>query len=351
MSLFGPPNVGKMEAKRDVNGLIKALGNEPVCEDAAKALGRLKAQESVEPLIDRLNYGSEAAATALGMIKDPRSVEPLIRTLITHKNKAAVVSLVQFSTVAIKALIISVLNEKNNDNRKEIVGVLVKINDPQCIDMLISALKESDEYVRKNAAEVLDELGWKQTKDESGASYWIVKRNWDKCIEIGACAVEPLIAALTDWDVNDAVMKALCEIGAPAVDQLIATLKVVGERGLVRWLAVEALGKIGDARAVDPLIAALKDEDSNVRKNAAEALGKIGNARVVDPLIAALKDENRDVQKNAVEALGKIGDARAVEPLITALENEKVLRKASAIALVNIYKTVPIDNINKSLIL
>jgi len=35
-----------------------------------------------------------------------------------------------------------------------------------------------------------------------------------------------------------------------------------------------------------------------------------------------LKDENSDVREKAAEALGKIGDARAVEPLIQALMDE-----------------------------
>jgi hypothetical protein len=43
----------------------------------------------------------------------------------------------------------------------------------------------------------------------------------------------------------------------------------------VRGVAAIALGKIGDHRAVEPLIAALKYKDANVRKSAAEALGKV----------------------------------------------------------------------------
>jgi HEAT repeat protein len=65
---------------------------------------------------------------------------------------------------------------------------------------------------------------------------------------------------------------------------LIAALKDKDER--VPWLAVKALGLIRDARAVEPLAAALKDK--NVQKSAAEALGLIGDARAVEPLTAAL---------------------------------------------------------------
>ncbi|MCB9450886.1 MAG: TIR domain-containing protein [Anaerolineaceae bacterium] len=45
----------------------------------------------------------------------------------------------------------------------------------------------------------------------------------------------------------------------------------------------KALGGLGDARAVDPLIAALADTDWNVRSAATEALGELGDARVPMP--------------------------------------------------------------------
>ena len=41
-------------------------------------------------------------------------------------------------------------------------------------------------------------MGWQPGKDKIGASYWVAKRQLDKCVEIGGPAVEPLIAALKD---------------------------------------------------------------------------------------------------------------------------------------------------------
>ena len=89
--------------------------------------------------------------------------------------------------------------------------------------------------------------------------------------------------------------------------------------GLIRYLgyesdinvqesAAEALGLIGDKRAVEPLIEALKDEVSGVRNRAAVAIGNIKDARAVGPLIKALEDEDEvsNVRDSAAEALGKI---------------------------------------------
>ena len=43
---------------------------------------------------------------------------------------------------------------------------------------------------------------------------------------------------------------------------------------LLRWSAADQLGKIGDPRATEPLIAALKDSHWLVRLHAAKALGR-----------------------------------------------------------------------------
>jgi len=136
-------------------------------------------------------------------------------------------------------------------------------------------------------------------------------------------AVEPLIEALKDKDfrVRWNAAEALGEIGDPkAVKPLIAALK--DENSGVRSSAAFALGEIQDPRAVEPLIEALKDEDSDVRRRAATALGKIQDPRAVEPLIEALKDEDSGVRWRAAKALGEIGDPKAITPLIAALKDE-----------------------------
>ncbi len=57
---------------------------------------------------------------------------------------------------------------------------------------------------------------------------------------------------------------------------------------------------------VKGLIKALKHKDKWVRCGAADALGTIGDARAVEPLTKALKDEDNDVQKVAGGAFMKI---------------------------------------------
>jgi HEAT repeat protein len=67
---------------------------------------------------------------------------------------------------------------------------------------------------------------------------------------------------------------------------------------------VVALARIGEP-AVEPLIDALKDENSEVRESATEALARIGKP-AVEPLTEALKDENSEVHRLAAKSLDKI---------------------------------------------
>jgi len=109
---------------------------------------------------------------------------------------------------------------------------------------------------------------------------------------------------------------------ARAVGPLVAALK--DENRHVRKEAAWAL-------AVEPPIAALKGKDWSVREEAARALVKVGSP-AVGPLIAALEDGNPNVREKAARALGGIKDARAVEPLIAALKDRKLEIVAGAYA-------------------
>jgi len=83
----------------------------------------------------------------------------------------------------------------------------------------------------------------------------------------------------------------------------------------VRRRAALAVGRIGLAEGVTPLVRVLADRDPEVRQMAAFALGLLGDARARDPLIAALADASPLVQGAAAEALGLLGDSSAADAI------------------------------------
>ena len=86
----------------------------------------------------------------------------------------------------------------------------------------------------------------------------------------------------------------------------IATKRILGAvAAAILCFVALALGRLGDPRAVDQLLEALKVEDFSFRSAAEEALGMIGDEKAVPDLIEALKDEDVSVRRHAAGALGK----------------------------------------------
>jgi HEAT repeat protein len=69
---------------------------------------------------------------------------------------------------------------------------------------------------------------------------------------------------------------------------------------IVRGYAAAALGALGDARSVDPLLNLLGDGHPFVRTHVALALGKLGDLRAVDPLVGKIEDSPEGTPRSAV---------------------------------------------------
>jgi HEAT repeat protein len=271
--------VADLAQTSDVKQLIRTLADRNYHTQglASDALDLLGVDRTVEPLIDVLEDDTEteevrtAAARQLGRLGDRRAVERLIPHL--HHDSPGV--------------------------RQRAALVLGRLGDLRAMEPLTAALADATDGVRAAAADSLGKLG-----DRRG--------------------VEPLIAALGDGSA-DVRKEAAWGLGALA-DQddraryaLIAALPT--EAGST---AASALGRLGDRRAVEPLIAALKSADREVRLSAASSLGEIGDTRAVEPLIAALLDETETVRRVAVMELGALGDRRAEGPLLALLRHPMV---------------------------
>lgn len=81
--------------------------------------------------------------------------------------------------------------------------------------------------------------------------------------------------------------------------------------------------KLREKNDAEKLIDALKHKDCDVRKEAAEALGVIGDKRAIEPLIEGLRDEDELVRERIAEALGNIGDTRAIKPLVQTYRHHR----------------------------
>ena len=89
----------------------------------------------------------------------------------------------------------------------------------------------------------------------------------------------------------------------------------------IRKYAALKLGEIGDKRAIEYLIAAVADENMEVRMAAAKSLGKLGDESLVEKLISTLKDSNEYLREQTIQSLIQMGEL-AVPSLIKALKSD-----------------------------
>ncbi len=97
--------------------------------------------------------------------------------------------------------------------------------------------------------------------------------------------------------------------------------KLGSRKPSVRAAAIVRLAELRHKWAVAPLSVLLQDNDRAIRAAVAQALGAIGHASAVGPLISTLLDEKYwDVRYEVVEALRAIGDPAAVNELLIVLD-------------------------------
>ena len=175
-----------------------------------------------------------------------------------------------------------------------------------------------------------------KVKDEVEIQIDLLKdKDWfrrkDAAITLGEMgderAIAPLIAALRDqeWNVREASEDSLAQIGSPSVEPLIKALREYQ----IRPYVIRVLGKIKDERVLDPLMVQLRNEE--FKDAATLALVEVG-LPAVERLMAVLNDKDKNVRKHAVLALGEIGIPEVVPALIDATRDEDWNVRMAAIA-------------------
>jgi HEAT repeat protein len=165
-----------------------------------------------------------------------------------------------------------------------------------------------------------------------------VEDGWVRCGALhglihfkGAAPIEAMQAALyaADEAVQDAAFDALLELRTHIPEDAI-------QRRLERvpeWMRSELvydLGKLGVHAPVDLLVRILQNRESAIhgertlavsydRVAAAGALGDLGEAAPLEPLLAALQDDEFWVRGAAMQALGRLGRNAPVEVIIAGL--------------------------------
>src|SRR2546427_278065 len=206
--------------------------------------------------------------------------------------------------------------------RSDAAHQLGKLADERAVPVLVEALSDSDEYVRKSAVTALRRIG-------------------------GPAAMEGLRQALADRS-EQVVLQAVNGLrdmrGREAVWPLIRCLT---RRGRSLPLVVTALARLEERKVIEPpgshaadreiflpkdvvdgflgrpreevtkvVTEALENPSAKVRRFALKSIYALFGETALDHLVAALKDEDIDVKQLAIKILGKMRNKRGIDPLL-----------------------------------
>lgn len=359
--------VGKLGIRSAAPGLVNLLNDEEpeIRRVAIGQLWRLRDTSAVDAIAaltsDSVSAVRRSAVAALGRFRQPSSfaaIENALRDGDPAVRREAVRALARLGDPRAIPAYTRLLDDPSPEVRKVAVAALGAAEDTTAITVLIGATRDDDPEVRLAATNALRKL------DHPRSLTPYTQLLSDPSAEVRQAAIRGL-GELGD----DAVIPALIEVArddspAPLRRAAISSLArfyrpsvvVPLTNGLsdpnkdVRHTAARALGQLaefhGGRRAqshashgemaaglpgsVPALIAALQDDDSEVREASARTLGYLRDGRALDALVAALQDGASDVRTQAIYALGRIRDERAVDPLIAAMEDpdSKVRRAA-----------------------
>ena len=248
MGFFGPSEVKKLKEKGDVEGLIKELEKSDY-RNAAEALRQIGDKRAVAPLLKALEHYlakgeiSLEVIQALGEFGVERAVVPLVTVLENRFTDAKIC----FS----------------------IVAAFRNIGSEAAIEALIKALSN---YSTEGG---LSPIG----VDVSTCSKYAL-------IGIGEPAVGPLTKAI-EHEENESLRGRMEAIKAEIQIRIFINM-----------------GKSG----VEPLIKALDDDYNYYRQLAADALGQVGDEKALDALTLMTKDKrlvNRIAAKGAIKNISK----------------------------------------------
>jgi len=350
--------LGELRDPKSVPALATALKDEDgeVVKAAARAVVNVSLKEGMYALLDLLKTGNTSsrsiaifwlgvsgreisldliegiladeegevrlkALEALGFIGGDRALSMLCASKVCATTVTAVG---QCGGEKAISFLLSALENPFGFVRCAAIDALARIDAKRFTEVFVGRLRDPDSYVRQRAAVALD-----LAADRRAIPALLSTLDYNSHLD--------LISSHRGGVVGAAAY-ALRHIRDEEIFQSLLKLLKDHKGGHGTESAALALGRLGDMRAIGPLLEVFENA-RNIDWAAAEALGLIADKSATMRLISALGVGGGIVQMRAAEALGRIKDQRAVIPLVMALKDQSAGEEA-ALALRNFEASV-----------
>ena len=234
-------------------------------------------------------------------------------------------------------LLLPHLTDADASIRRAVLQALSPHEGDDLIPLATGMLRDPDPDVRWAAARLLDAARDPRTVLVfldllTSAEYWLRSTAIDALGHLrDARAVEPLCAQLSDGAQQHTILRVLVEIGDLRAVGCIRPM-LASPNPNIRMSAVWALGELRAGELWPEIVRQFDTPNVMLRCRVVEALGTIGLPEVVAHLIGCLADPHRAVRRKAVVALGRIGDPQASAPIVGCLADPYHRVRLAAIA-------------------
>jgi len=306
-----------------VKSMLPALSDpdENVRAAAAENLGKLRAAEAVPVLLDAMGHADlwmrftilEALARIGQGVPVARLLDLAAERLL---RKALFDCLGRVGGIDAIPVLISGLTDDMRNVREAAIVALDRIAEtaPETMDRAMSALTGTP------AAEAVASSLEASDISLARAAVRVLRGIGDVRYALN------LLTLFENEQLRDEAAAALIAMGKPAACSLLGKWPAADDRK--RICLAYLFGEVCCVEAFDSLCAGLNDGDSDLQLVSAQALGKLGDAAAIEPLATALCASGDEVREVAMQALCRLADTHPqavmarLRPLLTADDAE-----------------------------
>lgn len=310
---------------------------------AARILGEFKSTRAIAALVDLLKSAdndelTSIAASTLGQIGNP-AVAALSELLIEEDTRlVAVKSLAYIRRSQIIAPLLTVVKDPDAKVRATAIEALGSFHNKEIPPVLIAALDDIAASVRKEA---VIGLGFRSDiQAENDLVHKLIPLLYDFDIDVcctaamalgrlgseeAAQGLNAVLSPPTPLNLQLECIRALGRIETPLCLQYLRSCLNEHSSPALQQETVKVLGQVQKLRAMagDILIAALH-LSNDIKSAIALSLGRLGETKAIEPLIDLLATPDTAVRLHAIASLQQLAPAQAYQQLQQLNNDSKV---------------------------
>lgn len=270
------------------------------------------------------------AAKALGLLADDRSIEALLDRLlvdpIPYVRTCVAKALAQMSTARTMEFLVEALADSEWWVRLRAVEGLAQFGDA-ARDILIGALHDRDPQVSREAARALEAQGFVARMLDALGRPDDAHEAREFLVDLGRAGnLEPLLDELESGDDERIreIVRVLSRIGDRRAGPSLAEVLERTPASSLQARIIDALRNVRDDDHTDRILPLLRSADEWVRKAAVDYLGDLANPDTLPLVRPLLRDDNPWTRESSLRLLARLRPRDGAPPEVVELLSDEL---------------------------